>query len=218
MALCIFDLDGTLLNTLPTISHYGNSALAEYGFPKIDTERYKYLIGDGRDVLIHRMLAETDSDTNENFEKVRTAYDSLYEADYMYLAKPYRYVEESLLALKNNGIKLAVLSNKPDNVANPIVKQVFGDTFAEIWGKREGYPAKPDPSTALEICKIMNENPENTVFIGDTAVDINTGKNAGLYTIGTEWGFRTREELESAGADYVATDAMDMAEHIISKL
>ncbi len=218
MSLCIFDLDGTLLNTLPTIAYYGNSALEKFGFPKIEEERYKVLIGDGRDVLIHRMLAETDSDTDDNFQKVRAAYDTLYEADYMYLAKPYPHIEEMLDELKNRGIKLAVLSNKPDNVARPIVQNTFGDTFSEVWGKRSDFPTKPDPSAALEICKIMGEDVKDTVFIGDTSVDIKTGKNAGFYTIGVEWGFRDRKELEDAGADYIATDAIEIIDAVFNKL
>lgn len=218
MSLCIFDFDGTLLNTLPTIAHYGNSALKEFGFPEIEEERYKILIGDGRDVLIHRMLAEFDADTDDTFQKVRTAYDTLYEADYMYLAKPYPHIKETLAKLKDNGIKLAVLSNKPDNVAYAIVKEVFGDTFSEVWGKRDAFPIKPDPTAALEICRIMNESVKDTVFIGDTAVDIKTGKNAGFYTVGVEWGFRDRKELENAGADYIASTAMDITDAVLNRL
>lgn len=218
MSLCIFDLDGTLLNTLPTIAHYGNSALGKFGFPKIEEGRYKALIGDGRDVLIHRMLAEFNSDTDENFEKVRAAYDTLYEADYMYLAKPYPHIEEMLGELKKRSIKLAVLSNKPDNVARPIVQSTFGDTFSEIWGKRDDFPTKPNPTAALEICRIMNEDVNNTVFIGDTAVDVKTGKNAGFYTIGVEWGFRDRKELEDAGADFIAKSALDIVNAVFDRI
>lgn len=218
MSLCIFDLDGTLLNTLPTIAYYGNSALEKFGFPKIEEERYKALIGDGRDILIHRMLAEFGADTDENFQKVRAAYDNLYEADYLYLAKPYPYVEEMLGKLKESGIKLAVLSNKPDNVARPIVENTFGDTFSEIWGKRDDFPTKPNPTAALEICRIMNEDVNNTVFIGDTAVDVKTGKNAGFYTIGVEWGFRDRKELEDAGADYIAKSALDIVNAVFDRI
>ena len=217
MSLCIFDLDGTLLNTLPTIAYYGNCALEKFGFPKIEEERYKHLIGDGRDVLIHRMLAEFGADTDENFEKVRAAYDTLYEADYMYLAKPYPHIEEMLGELKKRSIKLAVLSNKPDNVARPIVQSTFGDTFSEIWGKRDDFPTKPNPTAALEICRIMNEDVNNTVFIGDTAVDIKTGKNAGFYTIGVEWGFRDRKELEDAGADFIAKSALDIVNAVFDR-
>lgn len=218
MSLCIFDLDGTLLNTLPTIAHYGNCALVKFGFPEIKEERYKTLVGDGRDVLIHRMLAEFNSGTDENFEKVRAAYDSLYEADYMYLAKPYSHIKEMLGGLKERGVKLAVLSNKPDNVARPIVQSVFGDIFSEIWGKRDDFPTKPDPTAALEICRIMNEDASDTVFIGDTSVDIITGKNAGFYTIGVEWGFRDRKELEDAGADFIAKSALDIVDAVFDRI
>lgn len=218
MALCIFDLDGTLLNTLPTIAHYGNCALAEHGFGKIAEERYKHLVGDGRDLLIHRMLGEWNADNDENFQKVRTSYDRRYEAGYLYLAKPYEGIMEAVSELKKRGVKLAVLSNKPDNVAAAIVKEVFGDIFSVAWGNRPDFPRKPDPTSALEICRILGEDAENTVFIGDTSVDIFTGRNAGFYTIGAEWGFRDRKELENAGADFVAGSPSEIVRAVFDRI
>lgn len=208
--LCIFDLDGTLLNTLPTIAFYGNRALEEKGFAPICEERYKTLVGDGRDLLIHRMLCEHNADTAESYEAVGKLYDALYEADTMYLTEPYDGVDELLAALKKKGVRLAVLSNKPHNVAKPIVSRVFGDMFDEVWGKRDEYPVKPNPAAALEICRILGISPAETVFIGDTSVDIQTGKNAGFYTVGAEWGFRTADELKKAGADHIASTAAEV--------
>ncbi len=201
--LCIFDLDGTLLNTLPTIAYYGNSALSQYGLPAICEEQYKEFVGDGRDLLIRRMLAESGNDTPELCEKVGECYDRLYEADIMFKTEPYDGINELLKRLADKGITLAVLSNKPHNVASRIVKTKFPDIFTEIWGKRDEYPAKPNPQAALEICRLLGISPTDTAFLGDTSVDVKTGRNAQFYTVGCEWGFRTRAELEEAGADLV---------------
>lgn len=212
--LIIFDLDGTLLNTLPTIAFFGNKALAAYRLPPIDTERYKALIGNGRDLLIHRMLAETDNDSSELYQKVGAAYDEAYESDGMYLTEPYDGINELLTELKNKGIRLAILSNKPDNVVEPIAETVFKGIFDEVWGKRADYPVKPSPDAAFEICKRVGVKPCETVFVGDTSVDIETGKNAGFTTIGVEWGFRSRAELENAGADIIVKHAMEISEKV----
>lgn len=208
--LYIFDLDGTLLNTLPTIAHYGNSALEKFGFAKICEERYKTLVGDGRDVLIHRMLAEHGADTAENFDRVGGVYDALYEADVMYLTRPYDGIPELLRDLKAAGVRLAVLSNKPDNVVNPIAKSVFGGVFDLVRGKTPEFPTKPDPASALDICARLGCAPQHTTFVGDTSVDIKTGKNGGFYTVGVEWGFRGRDELTAAGADFIVRSAEDI--------
>ncbi len=215
--LCIFDLDGTLLDTIPTIAHYGNSALNMYGLSSISEERYKALVGDGRDELIHRMLSEFSSDTPELFAKVGGEYDRLYEADYLFKTKPYDGIRDLLSGLKEKGITLAVLSNKPHNVAKVVVEDFFPDMFSEIWGKKPDYPTKPAPDAVLKILEILAASLSEAIFIGDTAVDVKTGKNAGLFTIGCEWGFRTKAELVGAGADITAVSPMDILEIINTK-
>jgi len=208
--LCIFDLDGTLTNTLDAICHFGNTALVKNGFCEIDKDRYRYLVGDGRDLLIHRMLAESGNDTCENFERVAKDYDAAYEAEPLYNTAPYDGIPELLSTLADRGYKLSVLSNKPDNVVQDIVKLFFGDKFDMAMGKIPSYNIKPDPQAALYICKKCGIEPYETVFIGDTDVDIKTGKNAGMKTVGVLWGFREKDELECAGADYVAEKPMDI--------
>lgn len=213
--LCIFDLDGTLTNTLPAIAYFGNTALSEFGFPEIEQERYKKLVGNGRDLLIHRMLAESGSDTPENFEKVGKVYDAAYEADPLYETKPYDGIIELLDTLKAAGIKLAVLSNKPDNVAADVVKLFFGDRFDLAFGQREGIKTKPDPTAALMIAKELDADVSETVFIGDTYVDVSTGKNAGMKSIGVLWGFRDEAELKDAGADFIVSHPSEIADIIL---
>ena len=208
--LCIFDLDGTLSNTLPTIAYYGNLALEKYGHEPICEERYKILVGNGRDVLIHRMLSERGCDVPAEYDRVGAAYDAAYEADVMYLTRPYDGIVELLSALHDAGIKIAVLSNKPDNVAQGVVKNLFGDIFDAVWGKKDSYPTKPDPTAAFEICRELGVTAEETVFIGDTSVDIETGKRGGFFSIGVLWGFRPEKELKDAGADALAASPGDI--------
>lgn len=201
--LCIFDLDGTLTDTLPALCYFGNTALAAYGFPAVPAERYKKLVGNGRDNLIHRLLNEHNADTPENYENVGKVYDAAYEADPLYETRPYDGIIELLDALTKKGIKIAVLSNKPNNVAQDIVKLFFGDRFDAAYGQRAGIAVKPDATAALWLTRELDADVSETVFIGDTNVDISTGKNAGMKTIGVLWGFRDYAELSEAGADYI---------------
>ena len=212
--LCIFDLDGTLTNTLPAIAHFGNTALCRHGFSEIETERYKYLVGDGRDLLVHRMLAENGADTPENFEKVGKSYDAAYEADPLFETRPYDGIPELLRLLRSRGIKTAVLSNKPDNVACDVVRLFFPGLFDAAHGQRPGIKTKPNPEGALLLLDKFGVKPENAVFIGDTNVDIYTGKNSGMKTVGARWGFRTEKELSDAGADFIAANPLDIADII----
>ena len=196
---CIFDLDGTLTNTINAIAHFGNIALAAFGLPEIPVEDYKIYVGDGRDKLIHRMLGVYGKDNAEMFEKVRDVYDG---------------IRELLEELKENGIKIAVCSNKPDNVVHFVTDNIFGENYFDaVHGVIDGMPTKPNPFTALEIAKKLGVKPSECLFLGDTNVDIFTAKNAGMTSVGVLWGFRTRNELVQAGADYIAENP-----HVILQL
>lgn len=204
--LCIFDLDGTLSDTITAIAHFGNLALAEaMNMPPADKEKYKYFVGDGRDVLIHRMLSYYNIDTEDNFIKTRRVYDYHYESDPMYETKAYDGIKELLSALKKSGIKIAVCTNKPDNVAQDVVHTIFGDIFDFIGGVVDGAKTKPAPDTAIRIMETLGISKNDSVFIGDTNIDINTAKNAGIESIGVLWGFRGLSELKDAGADYIVS-------------
>ncbi len=204
MNTCVFDLDGTLTNTINAIAYFGNRALEAFGFEPIPVNDYKRYVGDGRTVLIHRMLKAQNADTEENFDKVCRVYDEGYEADPLYDTDAYEGIRPLHSQLTARGIKTAVCSNKPDNVAQDVILKIFGEgVFDMVSGVIDGFPTKPEPYTALKITEKLGVKPEDCVFIGDTNVDIRTGKNAGMTTIGVLWGFRDREELESAGADYI---------------
>lgn len=213
--LCIFDLDGTLMDTIPAISHFGNSALTKFGFPEIAPDRYKLLVGNGRDLLIHRMLKEFDADTDENYENVGKAYDTAYEADPLYKTAPYDGVLDLLDNLKEKGMKLAVLSNKPDNVTQDVVRLFFGDRFDVIAGQKKGVKVKPDPEGVFIILDELGVTADECFFIGDTYVDISTGKNAGIESIGVLWGFRDEAELKGAGADHIVAHPAEISKIIL---
>ena len=212
--LCIFDLDGTILDTLSAIAHFGNNALSQNGFPEIDDSKYRYFAGDGRIILIHRMLKFLGADTPENYEKVSKIYDFEYEKEPNFNTRPFDGIPELLKTLKAMGIKLAVLSNKPDNVAQDVVKIFFGDTFDFVQGAVNNVRSKPEPNATLKICSRLGILPENALFIGDTNVDMQTGKNAKMTACGVLWGFRDKQELSDCGADFVVENPMEIAKII----
>ena len=211
MKVCIFDLDGTLTDTLTAIAHFGNGALAANGFKTYDTDRYRAFVGDGRKKLIERMLNAQGTLTSANYTAVCAAYDAAYEADPMYKTAAYDGIYSLLSALRKMGLRLAVCSNKPDNVVRGVIERVFeSGTFDYVRGAIDGGAVKPDASLALEIAQKLDARPDECLFIGDTNVDIFTAKNAGMTSVGVLWGFRDRAELEEAGADYIITSPEEL--------
>lgn len=212
--LCIFDLDGTVLDTLSAIAYFGNNALKKCGFPEIDEAHYKYFAGDGRLVLVRRMLDFLNAYTPENHKKVGDLYDFEYEKAPNFKTKPFLDIPMLLNKLKSMGIKIAVLSNKPDNVAQDAIKMFFGDIFDFVQGAVNKVRCKPQPDTTLKICANFNIPPYETLFIGDTNVDILTGKNAKMKTCGVLWGFRDKAELTECGADFIVSTPLEIIEII----
>lgn len=199
---CMFDLDGTLANTLASIAHFGNGALEAFGYPAIPPEEYKQLVGNGADLLVRRMLTRSAGDyTEEIFRSVRKTYDHLYESDPLKLVSPYDGIREMLETLHKNGVKLAILSNKPDDMTNCVARGLFDPAFfAVIQGQKEGVPKKPDPTAPSMLLAEMGVSPQECLYIGDSGVDMETGRNAGMTTAGVTWGFRSRQELLEHGA------------------
>lgn len=210
-------MDGTTVNTINSIAHFANKALNKFGLPSIETERYKLLVGNGAVTLVKRMIAETGGSA-EQFEKVLNEYNTTYDNDFMYLTKPYEGIPELLESLKKSGIKTAIVSNKPDSTAKKVSDKLFGEKLIDVcFGAREGVPLKPDPAAVFEVMEILGVAPQECLYIGDTAVDMTTGKNAGIFTIGVLWGFRDRKEIESAGADMVTDNVNDILKTAIEK-
>ncbi len=216
--LCIFDLDGTLMDTLGSIAYFVNYTMAELGLESIETEKFKYFAGDGRAELLHRSLAYNNSDTEECFLKACKIYDKAYEGNTMHLTKVFGGIKEELLKLKNSGRKIAVLSNKPHTVTQSVINKTFGEDFFDyVQGQTPNITMKPDPAGLTIIAQKFDIQPEECVMVGDTNVDMLTGKNAGANSLGVLWGFRERKELEENGATKVI-DTPDMIFDSISKM
>lgn len=214
--LCIFDLDGTVLNTLGTIAYYGNNALENNGIEAIPLEAYKYLVGNGIVNLVKNMLSYRGCMSEETFEKVFRDYDSAYNADTSYKTMPYDGICETLEQLKALGLKIAIVSNKPHFATTGVINSQFGKGYFDcVYGQREGIPIKPDPITVQQVLSDLDMEQEECVYIGDTGTDMKTGRNAGLYSIGVLWGFRGKEELMQNGADLTIEHPHELLEHIL---
>ncbi len=210
--LCIFDMDGTLVNTINTIAHFGNSALNKFDLDPIPTDEYKLMVGNGSDVLVRRML-EKHGKTMEQYPSLHPYYVDIYDNDFMYLTEPYDGIIDMLKAVKKQGIKTAVLSNKDDSTAKKVANELFESGLIDLCiGAREGVALKPEPDAVFEIMKHFDVLKDECLYIGDTATDIKTAKNAGLYSIGVLWGFRDEAELKGAQADVIISDPMKIAE------
>lgn len=212
--VAIFDLDGTLLDTLKDLADACNFALRSYGFPEHQIEEYKYFLGNGAYKLIERALPIGKKDA-ETIGKVLGEFKKYYEKHKSDFTKPYDGIEELLIALKEIGIKTAVVSNKPHEFAVEIVERYFAKSFDIVFGKREGYLAKPDPTTVIETLNHFKCKKEEAVYIGDSDVDMFTGKNAGLFSIGVAWGFRGARELSAAGANKIVYTSEELLSEII---
>lgn len=211
--LCIFDLDGTLLDTLPTISYYCNLTLREFDLPEIPEERYKYLAGNGAKVLIERMIDEVGADREEYFDKMFKFYNKEYDKNVSYLTKAFDGVPELLAGLKEIGISTAVLSNKPDFAAVNVVKLFLGDLIDIAHGGRDGIPLKPAPDGVFKIFEEAGATAEECLYVGDTGTDMETGKNSGIFSIGVLWGFRKEDELLQNGADMIVSHPLEILEY-----
>lgn len=209
---CIFDMDGTVANTINSIAHFANKALNKAGFPSIDTETYKILVGDGAKVLVERMLDTVGANRNY-YDEVAKEYNGKYSADFLYLTEPYEGIVDMILKLNEMGIKVSIFSNKPHETAIKVSDALFPEGSVDIcYGAREGIALKPDPQGVYEILGELGISPEECLYIGDTGTDMLTGKGAGLYTIGVLWGFRGQKELEDSGADAIIKHPSEIIE------
>lgn len=198
---CIFDLDGTIADTLESIAHVANQVLEHFGLPAQPVQDYRYFAGDGGDVLMERCMRAAGGDM-AHLEEAGKLYREVFAGDPLYMVKPFPGIVETLTELKRRGMKLAVLSNKPHEAAVPAIRGLFGDQlFDAVQGQTSEIPRKPSPVGALALARQFGAKPEECVYVGDTNTDMKTGKAAGMHTVGVLWGFRDRRELVENHAD-----------------
>ena len=202
MKACIFDLDGTLTNTLESMTYSVNLTLEEMGLSKITKDQCRLFVGNGARVLIEKSLKAAGDTDATRIEEGMEIYGRIFDRNCTYHVTPYEGIPEMLKALKDKGIQLAVLSNKPDRQTVKVVKAIFGEElFDYAQGQKEGIRRKPEPDGVWYLMEQMHVSKEECLYIGDSEVDAATGRNAGLKTIGVLWGFRDRKTLETAGVD-----------------
>ncbi|MBR3969047.1 MAG: HAD family hydrolase [Clostridia bacterium] len=198
----LFDLDGTLADSLIDLADGVNRAIAQKGFPTHEVEAFKYFVGDGIPKMIERALPQEhrDSDTINEIKDIFLPYYALHYADNTYA---YEGMPELVNTLKSKGFIVAVVTNKEQHMANEVVTSLYSDVFDLIFGKRDGIPAKPDPTAALMAMEELGVKPEECVFIGDSGMDVATAVNSGAVPVGELWGFRKEDELLANGAKYI---------------
>lgn len=209
----IFDLDGTILDTIADLADAGNWVCRENGWPEHTVERFKAMVGHGIPNLVARFSPE-EAREPEQLARTLAQFSARYGGHDMDKTAPYPGIPALLGRLRQAGIQLAVYSNKADEFSRQIVTHFFPDTFSLIRGKLEGFPVKPDPSAARMVLEALGADPAATLFVGDSGVDIATGRSSGTDTCAVTWGFRARAELEEA--DYLA-DTVSALEQIIMK-
>lgn len=215
--LVIFDLDGTLLDTIGDLSAACDAVLSARRLPRHTWDGYRRMVGNGIRRLVERALPESMRD-DATIESVREQFVEYYIDHIDVHTRPYDGIAEVVGQLAERGVKLAVVSNKFQAGTEKLIRRFFGDTeFLAVYGQREGVPLKPDPQVDFEIMRMAEADASEVLHIGDSSVDIATAKAAGVRSVGVVWGFRPREEIVAAGADFVAESAADILK-IVEKL
>ena len=206
----VFDMDGTLLNTLEDLADSMNQVLRDKGFPVHPTEAYFTLVGSGAAKLVARALPK-ENRNEETIKECLDAFRAEYDQKWNKKTTLYEGIPGLLDALIRMEIPLCVLTNKPQNFAELCVRHFLGRwTFAMVIGQREGVPVKPDPSGPREIAASLNIPPEEFLYLGDTNVDMQTAINGGMFPVGVLWGFRSEQELRESGAQAIIAKPMEV--------
>ena len=210
--LCIFDLDGTLINSIYDLADSMNYALKKYGFHTHETEKYKKIVGSGISVLADRAMVIPVGSADPDMKKALLAdYNEYYNIHCMDKTRPYEHIKDLHDELDKRNIMYSVMSNKPDIFSKKIVETLFPENkFASIWGKRDGFERKPSPQSVWALIDELNVKRDECLYIGDSDVDAQTAQNAGLKFCGVEWGFRSIEELQNAGAELIVKTPLDI--------
>ncbi len=215
MKTVLFDLDGTLLDTIAGLQIALNEVLGLRGLPLHTPQAMRQMVGEGIEVLIDRALPESqrnDATINQIVLEMKVAYDRVWEQG----TQPYPGIPQMLAQIQHAGVPCSVLSNKPDEFTRVMVQHYFNDIpFVHVRGSLPGVPKKPEPDVALQIAAMMGGTPEQSIFVGDTWVDIQTGVRAGMKTAGVLWGFRDEAELKKAGATVIVSNPQELARYIL---
>lgn len=210
--LVIFDLDGTLLNTIDDLAQSTNHALQTLGYPTHEESAYHLMVGNGINKLLERALPEGER-TEENILRMRKEFIPYYDRHNMDKSRPYPGIPQLLKYLQAQGILLAVASNKYQSATVRLIDAYFPTLrFAAVLGQRDGVNVKPDPAIVDDILEITGVAKENTLYVGDSGVDMLTAANAGVTACGVTWGFRPRAELEKFNPAYIVDIAAMIAE------
>ena len=212
----IFDLDGTLLNTLDDLANAGNYALEKMGFPVHETEKYKYFVGNGIPKLIERILPQNVTD--EIKQQTYEIFCSYYQIHMNDFTAPYDGVISMLEQLKQGGKRIAVVTNKADVFAKEIVEKYFGELVDAVYGSVEGFPKKPDPYWVNKAVQDFGADKNEVFYVGDSGVDMQTAVNAGVTPCGVLWGFRQKEELVQNGAAVICGDCSEIIRRVYNFL
>ncbi len=208
----IFDLDGTLTDTLADLRNSVNFALSQFGFPERSPEEIRSFVGNGVKRLV--FLSVPENTPEDVSEKCLTVFKEHYAANSLVETKPYDGITDMLKKLKDNNIKTAVVTNKMHSAASDIVEFFFGDLIDVTVGQVDGMAQKPEPDGIYKAIEFLGISKESTVYVGDSEVDCITAKNAGIPCIGVTWGFRDRDVLISNGADYTADTPSEIFDYI----
>ncbi len=211
--LAIFDLDGTLLNSLRDFAECCNAALATEGLPPHPEDNYRFYVGNGADALLQQTIPQ-DAQGTAIARRVRERYLKAYRHRSVTQATFYDGALEMLRKLKAQGIVTAVVTNKPDEITQPLVQRFLSGLIDYAYGRSDALPPKPDPTMVRMVMRQAGVSEQDTIFAGDSDVDIFTGQAADIDTVGVLWGFRPREELEEAGAKLLAGDMEELYRYI----
>lgn len=210
----IFDLDGTLLDTIDDLADSTNQVLQGFNFPVHSVQSYKLFVGNGLRTLIERAVPVGTA--VETVDTCCVEFERIYAQQWKSKCSLYTGINDMLAALQKRGIPLAILSNKPHQFTQLFVEEFFPrGLFRYAFGQRQGFPKKPHPAGAVEIANLLQMNTENILFVGDSDVDIQTGKNAGMKTAAVSWGFRPVEELLENNPDILINHPLDLLDNAI---
>ena len=207
----LFDLDGTLLDTLEDLAVSMNTVLERHGFATHGIDAYKLFVGDGMENLVRRSLPDDFRQDTETVVACMTAMRAEYGRHWKDTTRPYPGIPDLLSRLAERDLALTILSNKPHEFTQMAVSELLSRwTFTLVWGERPGIPRKPDPTAAREMASLLRIPPQEFLYLGDTHTDMRTATAAGMYGVGALWGFRNADELLTSGARAVVQKPVDL--------